>query len=105
MTHQYIFTLYVIKNTITYQKSVSNLYEFFTKYKNYEYQLKIVDILQQPLEAEIKKIIAVPTLVKEFPYPLKRIIGDLSNPEQLHEILSSPIWCGNKLCLTPGSTI
>ena len=90
MTQEYILTLYIIKNTMACQKAMVNLYGFFTKHNNYEYELKIVDILQEPLEAEIKKIIAIPTLVREFPNPLKRIIGDLSNPEQLQKILSSP---------------
>lgn len=48
-----------------------------------QYELIIIDVLQRPQLAEDEKIVATPTLVKELPPPLRRIIGDLSNTEQV----------------------
>jgi hypothetical protein len=48
-----------------------------------EPDIKIIDVLQDPQAAEDDKIIATPTLVKEFPQPLRKMIGDLSNTEKV----------------------
>jgi len=50
---------------------------------NGEYELDIVDVLERPQLAEEEKILATPTLIKSLPPPLRRIIGDLSNKEQV----------------------
>lgn len=47
------------------------------------YQLEVIDLFQSPDLAEIDEIIATPTLVKELPQPLRRLVGDLSNVERL----------------------
>jgi circadian clock protein KaiB len=48
-----------------------------------EYQLDIIDVLQDPEAAEEAKILATPTLIKQLPPPLRRVIGDLSNKEKV----------------------
>ena len=45
--------------------------------------LQVIDICQQPVLTEGEQIIAVPTLIKKLPVPLRRIIGDLSNRERV----------------------
>ena len=47
------------------------------------YQLEVIDLYQQPQLAEAEQIIAIPTLIKKLPPPLRRIIGDLSNTERV----------------------
>ncbi|HOT82713.1 MAG TPA: circadian clock KaiB family protein [Candidatus Defluviicoccus seviourii] len=47
------------------------------------YELAVIDILERPQLAENEKILATPTLVKELPPPLRRVVGDLSNRERL----------------------
>ena len=48
-----------------------------------EYELRVIDVLQQPQLAEDEKILATPTLIKELPPPLRRVIGDLSDKEKV----------------------
>lgn len=47
------------------------------------YQLTIIDILEHPEAAEAKKILATPTLIRNFPPPVCRIIGDMSDREKV----------------------
>ena len=58
------------------------------------YDLEVIDIYQQPAEATARQIIAAPTLVKELPLPLKRLIGNLSDREKMIISLN--------LCKKPG---
>jgi circadian clock protein KaiB len=46
-----------------------------------QYELKIIDVLEQPDVAENEKIMVTPTLIKQLPPPLQRIIGDMSKTE------------------------
>jgi circadian clock protein KaiB len=48
-----------------------------------QYSIEIVDLLQNPKLARGDQILAVPTLVRQLPRPLKKIIGDLSNKERV----------------------
>jgi circadian clock protein KaiB len=47
------------------------------------YELEVIDIYQQPVLAQGEQIIAVPTLIKKLPLPLRRFIGDLSQTEKI----------------------
>ena len=47
------------------------------------YDLEVIDIYQQPNLARDEQIVAVPTLIKRSPLPLRRLIGDLSNPKKV----------------------
>jgi len=47
------------------------------------YELEVIDIYQQPELAQVEDIIAVPTLVKKRPLPAQKVLGDLSNVQQL----------------------
>jgi circadian clock protein KaiB len=48
-----------------------------------EYELEIIDVLEDPDAAEEDKVLATPTLIKQLPPPLRRVIGDLSNKEKV----------------------
>ena len=47
------------------------------------YELEVIDIYQQPALAKGEQILATPTLVKQLPLPLRRLVGDLSNKERV----------------------
>jgi len=49
------------------------------------YDLEVIDVYQQPALAKGEQIIAAPTLIKKFPLPLRRMIGDMSNRERVLE--------------------
>ena len=48
-----------------------------------EYELQIIDVLENPQMAEDDRILATPTLIKQLPLPLRRIIGDLSDKDKV----------------------
>ncbi|MDR7211730.1 circadian clock KaiB family protein [Flavobacterium piscis] len=48
-----------------------------------KYSIEIIDLLKSPQLAEGDQILAVPTLVRKFPEPIRKIIGDLSNEERV----------------------
>jgi len=64
-------------------RAIANLKGICEKYLTKKYDLEIIDIYQQPLKAQHEQIIALPMLVKSFPLPLKRLIGDMSNTEKV----------------------
>ena len=47
------------------------------------YDLEVIDVYQQPALAKGEQIVAAPTLIKKFPLPLRRIIGDMSNRDRV----------------------
>ena len=48
-----------------------------------QYQIEVVDLLENPTLARGDQIVAIPTLVRRLPFPVKKIIGDLSNRERV----------------------
>ena len=59
-----------------------------------EYQIEVIDVLENPRLAEDQKILATPTLVKHLPEPVRKIIGDLSDREKV--LLGLDLVAGNK---------
>ncbi|MDH5478795.1 MAG: circadian clock protein KaiB [Nitrospinota bacterium] len=78
----YILKLYITGQTVNSVRAMENLKEICSGLAK-DYELRIIDILKDPQLAEDDKIIATPTLVKELPPPLRKIIGDLSNTEKV----------------------
>lgn len=64
-------------------RAIANLKSICEKYLTVGYNLEIIDVYQQPLKAQNEQVIALPLLVKSFPLPLKRLIGDMSNTEKV----------------------
>ena len=60
-------------------RAIANLKGICERYLTKKYELEIIDVYQQPLKAQHEQIIALPMLVKSFPLPLKRLIGDMSD--------------------------
>jgi circadian clock protein KaiB len=75
----YVFTLYVTGRTPRSERAIDNLRRICEQELHDQYRLTIVDVLEEPQMAEREKILATPTLIKELPPPLRRIIGDLSD--------------------------
>jgi circadian clock protein KaiB len=76
---KYRFKLFITGETTRSTRAVDNLRRFCDKELKDQYELIIIDVLERPEMAEELKILATPTLVKESPPPMRRIIGDLSN--------------------------
>jgi circadian clock protein KaiB len=80
--------LYVAGNTVRSLKSIEYLRNLCETRLKGRYDLKVVDICQQPQLAAEGQILAAPTLVKRFPLPLRRLVGDFSNRQRVEMALS-----------------
>ena len=63
--------------------AIANLKNICEEYLQGRYLLDVIDLYQQPELAQGEQIIALPTLIKKSPLPLRRIIGDMSNTERV----------------------
>src|SRR5581483_10774892 len=75
--------LYVAGNTSNSIAAFANLKEICEVHLGGRYQIEVVDLLENPTLAKGDQIVAIPTLVRKLPYPVKKIIGDLSNRERV----------------------
>lgn len=74
-----LLKLYVMGQASRSERAVANLQRICDEELKGQYQLMIIDVLEQPQLAEDEKIVAIPTLIKELPAPLRRLIGDMSD--------------------------
>ncbi|HET7893517.1 MAG TPA: circadian clock KaiB family protein [Candidatus Sulfotelmatobacter sp.] len=75
--------LYIAGDTSRSLAALTNLQRICDQYLPGRYRVEVVDLLKSPQLAAGDQIVAVPTLVRRLPPPLKRIIGDLSNSQQV----------------------
>lgn len=79
----YHLRLYVAGQTQKSLSALTNLKRVCEEHLAGRYEIEVIDLLQQPQLAAGDQILAIPTLVRRIPTPLKRIIGDLSNTEKV----------------------
>ena len=80
--HSYL-RLYVAGQTTKSLTALNNLRRFCEEHLAGRYKIEVIDLMQNPKLAAGDQILAIPTLVRRLPAPLKRIIGDLSNTEKV----------------------
>jgi circadian clock protein KaiB len=83
LTNKYLLKLYVAGTTPRAQLAIENLKRLCESDLSGRYDLEIIDVLEHPELAEQDKILATPTLIKQLPPPLRRVIGDLSDSEKV----------------------
>jgi circadian clock protein KaiB len=74
--------LYVAGKTAKSVAAIDNLKKLCEEHLPGKYQIEIVDLLVHPQLAQGDQIIAIPTLVRKLPNPIRKVIGDLSNVER-----------------------
>jgi circadian clock protein KaiB len=79
----FILKLYVTGRTPRAETAIANLRRICEQELGGQYQLEIIDVLEHPELAEEDKILATPTLIKQLPPPLRKVIGDLSDKEKV----------------------
>ena len=79
----YLLRLYVAGQTPKSVLAFTNLKQICEDYLQGCYEIEIIDLLENPQLAGGDQILAVPTLVRRLPEPIKKIIGDLSNTERV----------------------
>lgn len=80
---QYELRLYVAGMTPRSLLAIANIREICGEHLKGRYHLQVIDLYQQPVLAEGEQIVALPTLIRKLPPPLRRIIGDLSDRERV----------------------
>ena len=79
----YVLRLYVAGVTPRSEQAIRRVTAFCEEHLAGRYQLEIVDIYQKPTLMSGEQIVAVPTLIKRLPAPLRRFIGDMQDEEKL----------------------
>lgn len=79
----FVLRLYVAGQTPKSVRAFENLKRLCEEHLSERYRIEIVDLLQNPQLARGDQIVAVPTLVRQLPQPMRKIIGDLSNTERV----------------------
>ncbi len=80
---EWILRLYIAGQTPRAMTAFTNLQQICEEHLKGKYRIEVVDLLENPQLAKGDQILAVPTLVRRLPPPLKKIIGDLSNEERV----------------------
>ena len=75
--------LYVAGQTPKSVAALANLRRYCEEHLKGRYRLEVIDLLVNPQLAEGDQILAIPTLVRKVPVPIRKIIGDLSNEERV----------------------
>ena len=79
---KYILRLYVTGSSARSLRAVYNLQKICEEHLP-DYELEVIDIYKDPAAAREEQIIAAPTLVKQLPSPLRKLVGDLSNTQKV----------------------
>jgi circadian clock protein KaiB len=80
---KYVLRLFVTGMTPRAQEAIRNIRKICEEELKGRYELEIIDIYQQPELAKKEQILAAPTLIRELPLPLRKLVGDMSNKEKV----------------------
>ena len=83
----YRLKLFITGRSLKSENAIVNLRRICQQHLGDQADVLIVDVLEQPELAEQDRIIATPTLVKEWPEPARRVVGDLSDTERVLQAL------------------
>lgn len=80
---KYLLKLFITGETPRSRRAIANLKHICEEELKGRYEMIIIDTLERPQLAEEENVLATPMLIKQLPPPLRRIIGDLSDVEQV----------------------
>jgi len=80
---KYLLKLYITGSSPRAEAAIRNLRRICEDELNGRYELEIIDVLENAEAAETDRVLATPTLIKQLPPPLRRVIGDLSDREKV----------------------
>jgi circadian clock protein KaiB len=80
---RYLLRLYVAGQTPRCMLAFANLKKICEEHLAGTYEIEVIDLLENPRLAHGDQILAIPTLVRRLPQPVRKIIGDLSNTERV----------------------
>jgi circadian clock protein KaiB len=79
----YVLKLYVSGSTTKSATAISNVRQMCESYLSGRFELEIIDVFQQPELAIESQLLAAPTLIREQPAPIRKVVGDMSNEDKL----------------------
>jgi circadian clock protein KaiB len=79
----YSLRLYITGQTPRSAASIRNLREVCDEFLEGRFELQVIDLYQRPELAREAQVVAAPTLIKKLPLPLRRLVGDLSNKNEV----------------------
>ena len=79
----YLLQLYIAGTTSQSARAIANIRKICEEHLEGHYELEVVDISQHPALAQGEQIVAAPTLIKRFPLPMRRFIGDMSQTARI----------------------
>jgi circadian clock protein KaiB len=79
----YDLCLYIAGNTQKSSVALANLQRICVQHLGGKYRIKVIDLLKNPALARGDQILAIPTLVRRLPSPIRKIIGDLSDTDRV----------------------
>lgn len=80
---RYELRLYIAGQTAKSVKALANLRKICNEHLKGKYKIEVIDLVTNPELAAADQIMAIPTLVRKLPPPIRKIIGDLSNKEKV----------------------
>lgn len=89
-TQGYVLRLFVSQNSEATEQTLKSLHELLENSIRHPYTLKVIDVFKHPDQAEANQVSATPTLVRIWPLPVRRLVGDLSDVDRVLRILVTP---------------
>lgn len=80
---KYRLRLYITDHTLRSRQALAQLRKLCEEQFPHEYELEVVDVLERPAEAAAHHVRATPTVERELPHPIRRIVGDLSDVDRV----------------------
>jgi circadian clock protein KaiB len=80
---KYILTLYIAGQTQKARRAIENIKIYCNEHLQEDYTLEIIDLKEHPELAVSEQIVAIPTLIKRLPEPIRMLVGDLSDKEKV----------------------
>jgi circadian clock protein KaiB len=87
-TQGYVLRLFVSGNNAATERTLQTLHQVLDQALRQPYTLKVIDVFKHPEQAEADQISATPTLIQVWPRPVRRIVGELSDVEQIQRLLT-----------------
>ena len=84
------FALYITGDTVRSDSAISSVKQICNSYLGNDYEIEVIDLLEHPELARQHQILAVPTAIRTYPLPERRVIGDLSRTEVVVTFLELP---------------
>jgi circadian clock protein KaiB len=82
-TEKYVLRLYIAGNNFRSQTAVENVKKICEEYLPGRYELEVIDIYQDHSKNVVDLVLAAPTLIKNLPLPLRKIVGDMTRKEKV----------------------